>query len=1633
MRPAAPGPQLAAGRIRVDAARAIAKLREYRLAEPAAWVLEGIRAAVASGATAIELSADSDEVWLAWDGEPWAGEDLPRLLDELVSPEGDRYHVRLLAAAVNSALGLDPAYVDVIAIGEPEGHAMRVRYTPDVLDGGDALHRVAAETVAPPRGRGMLVHLKRRLEQSYIFAKAPELALAREACRDLRVPITIAGAATSGGHDIVRVPLGDGLDGWAAVVDPGTHPYRTPLVDVAEHGVRLVSYALDTPGARRAHLPIRMYINAPRMPTNASRSQVRREGHPIAEAESRLPGLLPALIAALDDSERARAAVLALLASQAAGPDWRFNVATLPLPFRALASRRVMRDACGVARPPLHPWRSEIHTGGKPFPAELGSRLSEVAWIRPGDPEAALLAGYEPDSRDVRRLARTARKQLRAERRFLEHAPRAPRLAPTRQPRIHVPLGIAVDDSCMPASVFDGLTGDVCIHGEAGEGELIVLLGGRELERRSFESPIAFDVVIEAPQATPDPLFRAVMRDDRYLAIERAMRAGLVRAVESMIVRGVLDEALARFAIGIVRELGGALRGPLAAAPLWRTRTGRVSTAELCAAPVVGVVESAEPWHVPEGRLAVIAKGDERAQLARMLGKRLVAYDRAVGVDDQALVRRVLGSDGLALVIREPGLVAAIAPARSSRCLLYHQGVELDERAYAHALLPCAIAVDADALVPDSQFRSVADTAGLAERDFTAWEIALVRAIARAALGEDTELLGMVEPKLVEPLCEALGSFDPGELLGEPLVEKLRELRCLELLGEPGLHTPREVGARFTGWITFVAPGSLPVAGFTALAGDEELARAVGALCGLGIADGEIELERHQRNVRFERRLAAHRAQPTVPLELSGPRVEITAPFARGVVGAATGRPVLEVLVEQRPFVNLVSQDDLPLHARVDLALDRAGYLERLPDDTVEELWRIVRSAVPELLIGIARESPRLLADPGPVRTLAARFLTRARPTAELRETLAAAEAFPTVQGARVSIARAEHSLGVVSIASWTGEWLDGEPDALDGPVLAITDQSSEILEILDAVHIGMTIDVTAEVSRLQARRRMARGLLPRPRTYGIAAPYLRQLEELVAGRGLGPGEIGLLEQGDTLVQVHEQGHLKQSLSSRVYPGVMLAIEQADRPAQERVQQLACELVREVVKSGVDLSGRLRRNLARALLAGTLDPADLGDTPVLQLADGTWAPWSALLAQRDLFGDVWAAVDQTEPPLDPRRLVFRLDADERKLAERGKLLVVDAAPELLRDALARKNRARPRVDALRLAVDLDLARTTLRGQTRGIVAPLAPGAAASRILRVHRGMVPLGDVEDPCDWPTAAVIDDANLTPDRTWSGPVQDPAWRGAVADVRTASESALASLVAIPDGVLASERVTGASTGRLRAFRNPRELAARGALWLASQPPGARVSVRVIHAGGERAFVPRRGICVGGVIYVHGTGDLDDALEELCTIAHGPLLRSMLARRAELPHDLVVAHATWGLRLGRLVSAEVGDLDLAAPPAAGEPAHPLAPLADAIVHRLSEVGLHRVTIRIAARAEPIVDVDAGVVVLAGENGRLRSLATSLDSPWFPGALDALTAHVVSVLNIALTEITDSTELHALGKLLNRPSAGLPRSHRSS
>src|SRR5690606_5402978 len=103
--------------------------------------------------------------------------------------------------------------------------------------------------------------------------------------------------------------------------------------------------------------------------------------------------------------------------------------------------------------------------------------------------------------------------------------------------------------------------------------------------------------------------------------------------------------------------------------------------------------------------------------------------------------------------------------------------------------------------------------------------------------------------------------------------------------------------------------------------------------------------------------------------------------------------------------------------------------------------------------------------------------------------------------------------LQVVSIASWQGEWLgpdEGEAShAYDNAILFVPSATHELAGIVDALHGEGVVDLTEEVSQFQARRRMARGLLPRPRVRVPHAHLTRALSAFARARpSLEHGEI---------------------------------------------------------------------------------------------------------------------------------------------------------------------------------------------------------------------------------------------------------------------------------------------------------------------------------------------------------------------------------------------------------------------------------------------------------------------------------------------------------------------------------------------
>ncbi len=579
-RPAPPGAPVSTGRLRVDAARAVDKLREYQLPEPAMWVLEVIRAAVLAEATEIRVHGDADDVIVAWDGPPI--EDLERLFDELVdpAPAPHRRRLRLLATGVNTALGLSPRWVDVVAL-DGSGEALAARFTPSLFErdadgAAPGLRAIRLEQRPPPAlapARGMVVHLKRRpffdaLPILLGVGEPAELALVRQACDDIAVPLTVG--RTSIGRDrshvdLLRVALGEGLDGFVAVTDPSFA--REVGLEVAELGVRLALYGIAlAPQTWAVPVPLRVFVDAPRMPTNASRSAVRHEEPPVRDAVERARALLPALMERLAGAltegearfhtpvrrERLRAAALALLGAAVGGESWRHEMRRLGSREDAwdalapLAWLPILRDAVGRPRAPasfsVRTGADVVHYGPEPLPRELTPWFGEVLWVPPGDPAAALLGVSRP-APAKKRLAR-AKSYRVARERWLKTEAGAPAVPPAPGQLLAVPLtapGRSLK-SCAPLDVFEavrGLEGELVLGDPRASrgGRVRLRIGGRVIETLTLDVSFPFEADVQCAELTPNPEHSGAARDEVFEALLGAVCAAAVVASEGLALR----------------------------------------------------------------------------------------------------------------------------------------------------------------------------------------------------------------------------------------------------------------------------------------------------------------------------------------------------------------------------------------------------------------------------------------------------------------------------------------------------------------------------------------------------------------------------------------------------------------------------------------------------------------------------------------------------------------------------------------------------------------------------------------------------------------------------------------------------------------------------------------------------------------------------------------------------------------------------------------------------------------------------------------------------------------------------------------------------------------------------------------
>ncbi len=256
------------GRFRLDWQRALDKIKDFQLADPHRYVLEVVQAAVAGGATSVEVQTDTDDVVLTFDGRVYDRRELERLFDYLFTREPELEPLRQLALGVNAALALRPRFVTVDSGDGQRGFRLRLSSHQDV------------EVSALPKGRapaGTRVQVRDRISFKVIsraVGEAVEAGLLREACRHLPVPLLMDGADA-------RQPLTPGRAGLAfdvagirgeMVLPDDVSVAAPPAISVLINGVEVC--LLDEDSARRVGIPVRGYVDNPALTRNASHSGI---------------------------------------------------------------------------------------------------------------------------------------------------------------------------------------------------------------------------------------------------------------------------------------------------------------------------------------------------------------------------------------------------------------------------------------------------------------------------------------------------------------------------------------------------------------------------------------------------------------------------------------------------------------------------------------------------------------------------------------------------------------------------------------------------------------------------------------------------------------------------------------------------------------------------------------------------------------------------------------------------------------------------------------------------------------------------------------------------------------------------------------------------------------------------------------------------------------------------------------------------------------------------------------------------------------------------------------------------------------------------------------------------------------
>jgi hypothetical protein len=1577
---------VARGKIKVDARRAIAKLRDHLLVDLHLYATEIARVAVALGATKLAVEWDADDVVLDFDGRALPATAAARARDHVLTPEGggaDGDALRVLGIGLSAALGLDPAFVDVYC-ADTSGCA-RLRFQTKHLDEGASAEAPEPVAVALPSGMtqpGMRVHMRRRagmevLSRAFRRDAPREIGLLLVALRDSPLVVTVNGAPAErprGPIVLVRVDLDEPSATRATlellVAARDLHP-RTQFLDL---GVHLVEHGGAFLGALDAEeLAARVVVDARRLPTNASRSEVRVDADLVTRIRARVPAAFAAALSTLEAiviggaapakgpvvlksghtvevSEVPRALLeeaLGAIAAQVAiamrsgrrvTPEEQ-HLLTLPLLLDAVGQPISLASLRGGT--PDHPLL--VYAGEKPAPIELASSLAGVVWQRGRAVERALasLAQVSADER----VAQAHEGEVRRRRALAHPASRAVLPAST---------GYLLKEAfAVHEGPFAGLAGEVAVMRREG-GYRRTSTARLFVDDRLLETVQLPGVALPVDMAfgwkdriQPRLAYDAVERNDHASrAVVYALRVAALAVGERL---GPSDPELARLAIvacaSATETLGDAkppraALGKLVLQAVWPTTDGRLVTlaeleafvaltGALCVGPTGGGA-------APDGRPVVLA--EHGRTLSTLFGPlaALVDYGSFLALPKSGIEEalRVHSWDSpFTVPIARKNLVGVVGIGPNRKRIL-HGGKLLSDEPFAFHNGPVTVILEDRAAVP------TADHKGLL---WTSSEAGDTRR-------EEDALL-----ELVVDACER------GDLALDVADDYLTAARRALSVRQKQSHGPVEQAR----WAT-----------------------ALGAR----IADLPARIARDRKERAKTAVLARGRTARATAIAIAGsenapsatvttPSGTVTAMFLRNTPSGGGVRG--EVMFDGHHIESTTLLEAKALVLADVLREELLAEWSALTEEGRAWARESAVEAVLKLLADLARGDG--FTSDGDALRLCEQMAGRAASAPGRVATILRSATWLTVQGTPGKLPHAGPvAFGIEAYAPYR---LSKEVSPYDAPALHLPDTQLGQLRRAVLGCAGFELaDVSAPIARLQElRSRNEQAATPPPSLPGAPAHALLRMSLAKLGVTLAEGELELVA-GDLVevTRVDGRGAAQPVTLPRLF---QLPVRVVFRSSGEAGAQLAAELdaaaVRHLRSLGPRLDvlppfvrERLRARVCSDVARGARFPAEEG-LPLFASREA--ALWS--LSQLVPLGLVRRTRDQgfwTVP--NPNAPILLLsDAEAQALAP--VLRTQDCTEELREAQRGHERRKGPPLAALELPDELRAQciytfRFDAEGM-RGEIGLLRPAHASRRALAVHTTMRLVALVPDAGAWPTVAIVDVDDLATTRGFDGLATPADVARLQQTIRAAVASRAVAILPAPSGSAGVLRTPAPFMARLKNGTAHgglfRPVACLGIFWLTPEWPDApTVHVEAVDTidpfrrpriaqtqGAHHRVLP-----IAGRVWICAPGSqVDEALELVMRFVLeriAPMLASATTALKTSPEER--AAYEWDLRL----LGTRGDKDPIAELATDRPDPVLMRVASRRAPHLIDAAIARATTPIPAPAPALAPAPAPAPALS-------------------------------------------------------------------